>query len=166
MAISAYKTPYKPRKRVNSPEKTLNVRDIISRGEAASFISEHTKPTYENRRAFRNKVAGRITSAVEAGRLTIVEDGLIFGDLMAWAKGIAEWSAGLDKFPHNVIGCVSAAMPTITGSFQGHSLPASLDACHQRLIEVETRLIAAEDELAVLLPLAKIGRKMKRPKKK
>jgi hypothetical protein len=123
-------------------------------------------PSHEEPRAFKNKVGGRVRDAVRRNKLKEVDGGFVFGDLMAWAKNVPDWADGLSTFPHNNIAHINAILPSMFGQAQAHCLPVSIDACHQRIIELETRNSSLEARIEELLPFAAIGLKMRRPKKK
>ena len=159
-------TKYKPRKKVLAPSTIPKVEDVIARNIAISFIADHCKPSYELRRPFRNKVSGQVRTAVLSGVLTEAAGGFVFGEIMGWAKDKPEWAEGLAPFPTAISAKLNASLPSIIGNFDGHSLPATLDACHSRIVELETCLTALKEKIDGQRRFTEVGLKMTRPKKK
>ncbi len=173
MTTRRFSTSFKPRKKTHSPKCIPAVDGWITQSEAIALIAEHCNPPHESSRAFKNKVAGTINYAVGANQLVEMDGGFIFGELMAWAKNKPKWAYGLAPFPAMYVGRLDGSVPSITGAFRAISLPPSLEASHQALLEadrtiqqLEARLNAAEQEINYLRPFAETGLRMKRPKRR
>ncbi len=168
--VSAWQRRGKPE--IPAPPIPADPETVIGKAQAISLISDKVAKKFENTREVRNKVAGRVRTAIANGQLVLHGDGFVFGDLVAWAQGKKVWTkalASLSRFysskPDNRI--------QVRASSDHIFLPGNIDACHtalqaahNRIRELEKALLDATEQLAAQKPIVEKFHKLQRDGKK
>jgi len=143
-----------------------DINDGVDIKFAARFIAERNHRSAEKLFLVTDKVKKRLDYAINHGKLSLQGDGkLVFGELMAWACAIPEWSAGLAGMPRafNVIGGVA---PGGFGTVSIFLTPPTYEECARALCELDRKYRALslvnaqmQAELEMLRPIAEADKR-------
>ncbi|NBS17067.1 MAG: hypothetical protein EBT06_10520 [Gammaproteobacteria bacterium] len=163
-------TNYRPRKKTQPPAEPPALDVGISIGQATALLASRCKPEWENERAYKNKVRGRIDYAIERHKLVVRDKKIRFGDFIEWARQEADWSVGLADISVGVDHPLNCNLRP-SSSFQATLtlLPNSLSDCQDALSEAMARIKNLEQEISVYqrfcaeyLPCIETGLKLRR----
>jgi len=155
-----YQTNYPKSKRVaESLQGTPAVDEFIDREFATLFIVEAVGNSYEQQRPQRDKIGKQIDTALANGKLRSENGVFRFGDLISWIRTKQRLAHAADGYHAISHASAELTLPSPYFTAFGYSLPATLEACQDALLEAYRELNNVREEnsrlhaqVAALLP--------------
>lgn len=146
-------------RRPRKPPPELALTDphaLVPLKHVVPLIAERVKNPGDSDRQVEDRVRHRINYAVGNGTLAKPQGGtFVLGEVIAWASAQRGWEDKMLGLPTIIVGSSNAVLEPIAATGIGMGLPTSLAECHARLIQASVRLVALENELREIRPLAK-----------
>ena len=114
----------------------MNFPDYISRLRAKDLIAERTRPHYENKRAWKNKINGRLKYQVKTGKISTNPKGhLSFMELCVYVRNEHPGKFNDWPTPQTTLKIIGS-LPPFTGVIHLCVLPTEIGECHKQILSL------------------------------
>lgn len=127
-----------------------NSHDLIKRNDLVRLIAQLARGN-NNLNTYITRVNTRLAYYVKKKSLNApISNEFIFGEVMFWAR--SQWPGVFDELPviyPEIIGTITATLPTLTMNAHAISLPTNIEACQQELLNLHRRIQDVTDQLSL-----------------